>query len=346
MTTYIYRDFNREPCPDGSGTRLSNMYFGSIIVDVLTGHRLQAVVEGLQENGNHVTPIDYPCGQGILQITVHPDVDIYDAIMAVLDKLTADHTKLVTRGAIHQDFLVCSDALVRAHPELCRDDEACQPHIGGPYMLFTRETLKYVDVYDDSKDADEDRGFLVLEGAVDASGQFTYDYPVISSTMPRKYYELTRGKPVWKVTYQDLYPNPLYTQEIGFIYRDFLMDDALEPVGVRLLFVAADAVEVQATGLSLSATRYGVESHGDLYSTIIEILDNITEEHQDVLQEACYRDYVYCSRDGGDVDPLSCRKYARKDSVDSEDPTHQDLGGGWFVCNDYTVSYMCLPSFT
>jgi len=217
MTTYIYRDFNRERLEDGSGTRLSNMYFGSIIVDVLTGHRLQAVVEGLQENGNHVTPIDYPCGQGILQITVHPDVDIYDAIMAVLDKLTADHDdalcdyrgddgEILVRGAIHQDFLVCSDALVRAHPELCRDDEACQPHIGGPYMPFTRETLKYADVYDDSKDADEDRRFLVLEGAVDASGHFSYDYPVISSTMPREYYELTRGKPVWAVTYQDLYP--------------------------------------------------------------------------------------------------------------------------------------------
>jgi hypothetical protein len=213
MTTFIYRDFNRERLVDGSGTRLSNMYFGSIIVDVLTDHRLHAVVEGLHENEQ----MDFCGSQGILQIAVHPDVDIYDAIMSVLDKLTADHDdalcdyrgddgEILVQGAIHQDFLVCSEALVRAHPELCHDDEECQPHIGGSYMPFTRETLKYADVYDDSKDAEEDRRFLVLEGAVDASGQFSYDYPVISSNMSREYYELTRGKPVWKVTYQDLYP--------------------------------------------------------------------------------------------------------------------------------------------
>jgi len=378
MTTYIYRDFNDERrgwvgsisvdlmTPSQSPTPLPGVVSPTPLPGVVsptplpgvvspTLRRVQVTVEGLHQNGNHVFPVDYPAGQAFIRVALDARCDLYRAIVAILDRLTADH-KDILKGQPYRDFVLCSDALVQSHPELCHNgtehDASGHPigsYMGGPWTEFTPEILGHLTECDDADHPGPQEGAHLLYGEVraDAEGQlsFVYDYPVVSYHSDKRYYELTRGKPVWDVTYQDLYPNPIYTQEIGFIYRDFLMDDALEPVGVRLLFVAADAVEVQATGLSLSATRYGVESHGDLYNTIIEILDNITEEHQDVLQEACYRDYVYCSRNGGDVDPLSCRKYARKDSVDSEDPTHQDLGGGWFVCNDYTVSYMRLPSF-
>jgi hypothetical protein len=307
MTT-IYRDFNREYIEDSEDIHVPiNGFIGGIDVKIVPGldRRIRLMVTGLQENGNAYFPLDYPCGQADVMVTiVEPTIDLYDAIMTVLDKITADHqyrlcgnpcdasttfqasptksTVLRTsdlasnRGNPYKDFILCSGDLVQEHPELCyeNNDQEERCYMGGHWMPFTRESLVYVDCEQEQEEDDattysylpeigeirEDNeppvkwksimihgevkldhdekqdgsNAVVLlsnaherpQGTVGAPGcfatgeptqeartVFTYDYPIISRDMGQKYYELTRGKPVYEVTYTDLYPDDENDQE-------------------------------------------------------------------------------------------------------------------------------------
>jgi hypothetical protein len=103
-------------------------------------------------------------------------------------------------------------------------------------MDFTRETLAYVDRVDpdaeppesdQDQDQDQDQDEepysyslsrvhpsedIVIRGEVrpgptpGPTPVFTYDAPIVSRDAHPRYYALTRGKTVWDVAYNDLYP--------------------------------------------------------------------------------------------------------------------------------------------
>jgi len=224
MTT-IYRDFNRERVHGLPESRPADGFVGGIhIYRIMRPEQephhvweLEITVEGLQERGYYDCPLDYPCGQADVRVTVDPACDLYDAILAVLDRITADHQyKLKDRP--YRDFVLCSDALVKSHPELCRDgadpDDHC--YMGGHWMDFMRETLVYVDINSERvPDVDinsEPSQFIVIRGEVrpgptpGPTPVFTYDAPIVSTDVHPRYYALTRGKTVHDVAYSDVYP--------------------------------------------------------------------------------------------------------------------------------------------
>jgi len=233
MTTWIYRDFNREHVHGRPESKPFDGFIGGIQVDVLTGHRLELMIEGLHSHDD----IEYPCGQADMRVTVDPACDLYDAILVVLDRITADH-QYKLKGRPYRDFVLCSDALVNSHPELCRDGADPEDHcyMGGHWMDFTRETLAYVDRVDpdaeppesdQDQDQDQDQDEepysyslsrvhpsedIVIRGEVrpgptpGPTPVFTYDAPIVSRDAHPRYYALTRGKTVWDVAYNDLYP--------------------------------------------------------------------------------------------------------------------------------------------
>jgi len=222
MTT-IYRDFNRERVHGHPESRPADGFVGGIhIYRIMRPEQepnhpweLEITVEGLQERGYYDCPLDYPCGQADVRVTVDPACDLYDAILAVLDRLTADH-QYKLKGRPYQDFVLCSDALVKSHPELCRDgadpDDHC--YMGGHWMDFTRETLAYVDTFVHHRtDSETERDihpneYIVIRGEVrpGPTPVFIYDAPIVSTDVHPRYYALTRGKTVHDVAYSDVYP--------------------------------------------------------------------------------------------------------------------------------------------
>lgn len=213
MENYIYRDFSRQYLKkeDGSYTFLDVGFIGNIELDLMTKHRIQLQVEGLHEN----YPIEYPCGQAYVRIEVDPSVDTYAAIMTILDKITEDY-QYTLRGKPYKDFVSCSETLAQAHPDLCKPtDERDGPYCGGYWMEFTRETLQYVDVFDDSQVVDVSDDEILLRGKVSVDSvkktpEFVYDYPIVSTGMGQEYYTLTRGQCVWDVSYGQMYDDAVF----------------------------------------------------------------------------------------------------------------------------------------
>jgi hypothetical protein len=203
IPSFIYRDFNREGV-DAQHSRPVRGSIGGMDVEIISSRAFCICIDGLHHNqGNHVFALDE--GQAVLHVTLDPDVDLYDAIRTVLDRITADHQYML-RGRPFRDYIICSDALVHAHPELCHahdDDE--RSHMDGPWMPFNCDTLAYVEhsQYDHDHTCETAiHGKVVLgpEGLV-----FTYDSPIIGRDSCPRYYKLTRGKLVWEITYQDVY---------------------------------------------------------------------------------------------------------------------------------------------
>lgn len=131
--------------------------------------------------------MDYPCCQGDLVVKYDPSLSIYSVIYSVLDTLTQDHAPRTSpeRGATFQDWVVTED---RSLP-------------------FTSETVNHLTM-DTGPPCKYSGDVITLHGNIDAEGKFTYDAPIVSRGSSRRYYELTRGKKVWDVTYQELYPDP------------------------------------------------------------------------------------------------------------------------------------------
>jgi len=160
---------------------------GDIWISWLPDHRLDVLVQGLHENGWADEPLDYPCCQGDLVVKYDPSLSIYSVIYSVLDTLTQDHAPRTSpeRGATFQDWVVTED---RSLP-------------------FTSETVNHLTM-DTGPPCKYSGDVITLHGNIDAEGKFTYDAPIVSRGSSRRYYELTRGKKVWDVTYQELYPDP------------------------------------------------------------------------------------------------------------------------------------------
>lgn len=193
MAYSIYRDFNSE------------YFIGSIEVELMTNHRVQLTVEGLQEN----YPMDYPCGQSDVRVTII-DLPVYDAIVTILDQITEDYQYRI-RGQPYHDFVLCDDAFRRDHPELLSElniSTILKPYVGGAWVPFTRETLPYLKIWRDDEVHQTESDEILLLGQV-ASSSFTYDFPMISRDMSKEYYELTRGQRLCDVSYGQMYHDAL-----------------------------------------------------------------------------------------------------------------------------------------
>ena len=346
MSTYIYRDFNRERLimVDGSYTFIDVGFIGSISINVFDGCLVEVMVEGLQESGSAHYPIDYPCGQGYVRVSIDPALDMYTAIMAILDKITADH-QYKLRGGPYTDFVLCSDTLVQEHPELCRPGsdhnwEEDKSYMGGHWMYFTRETLQYVDVSEDHSEIytpEEAEDRVLLYGNVGMDLKFTYDSPIISNGMGKEYYELTRGKRMCDLLYKDVYPEPEYTQEICFVYRDFL--DSTNGIQIFLLKLGTgidyELLVVRRERLPQNIRITILDPSYDLYSTIVDVLDEMTEDNT-----MRYNDFVQCSSEFAHMDPQLCRNYY--DNSWEASNVLGDLGGGWWRLDSTAFQYMHL----
>jgi len=60
----------------------------------------------------------------------------------------------------------------------------------------------------------------IIYGEVDASGTFTYDYPVVSRHTDKNYYIATRKKIVWNIEYD--YENKRYNDNNEYKYEDYM----------------------------------------------------------------------------------------------------------------------------
>lgn len=347
MTTYIYRDFNREYSSVTDSYTYDVGFIGSISINVFDGCCVEVMVEGLQESGSAHYPIDYPCGQGYVRVSIEPTLDLYTAIIAIMDKITADHQYML-RGGPYTDFVLCSDTLVQEHPELCRPGSdhnwvEDKSYMGGHWMYFTRETLQYVDVLEDHSEMYTPEGSedgVLLYGNVGMDFEFTYDYPIISNRMGQEYYEMTRGKRVCDLLYKDVYPEPEYTQEICFVYRDFL--DSTHGVQVFLLKLGTGMDYELLVLYRQKKIRITIlDPSYDLYSTIVDVLDQLTEDNVDTSMR--YNDFVQCSSEFAHMDPQLCRDYY--DNSWEASKILGDLGGGWWRLDSTTFQYMHLSDF-
>jgi hypothetical protein len=143
--------------------------------------------------------------------------------------------------------------------------------------------------------------------------------------MGKEYYELTRGKRVCDLLYKDVYPEPEYTQEICFVYRDFpdsltnsiqvFLSKLGTGIDYELLVVYLGPDSKKKIRITILDPSY------HLYSTIVDVLDQLTEDNS-----MRYNDFVQCS---------------------SEFPHKTfnilgDLGGGWWRLDSHTFQYMYL----
>jgi len=227
MTSSIYRDFSRY-YPEGSDEHVYSLEkvgdVGGIHIVLVEGNKLFITIMGLHDNGCGYFDVDFG-GQAMLRVTIDPSIDLYDAIITVLDKITEDHRYSVKNP--YKDFVLCSEYILEKAPHLCHaNGDGDGTNMGGKWAYFTRETLAYVgmderwkrywDKEEQEKEQKQDESEtnknkrIYIDGEVKLGGDgqtmFTYDYPIISNDAGQKYYELTRGKCVTKVEYSDLYP--------------------------------------------------------------------------------------------------------------------------------------------
>lgn len=211
MATYIYRDFSRgdrfeyytlmelTPPPDYLG---SPTFHGQIEMTLLNCHQIQLQLMGLQESEEFE---DESLGQADVRITLDPSIDLYTAIMTILDKITADFQYRL-RGRDYQDFVMCTDEFAQEHPELCCNDPIAGPYDGGYWMKFTPETLPYVHLCEETNVHESLEHEILIRGEVtmaedepEGIPQFTYDYPIVSRNVGREVYNVSRGKCVWDI---------------------------------------------------------------------------------------------------------------------------------------------------
>ena len=207
---YVYRDFN-----------LPNNYYGEIEIVILPENKLHIQVNSLHQNYTLDYLIDCPAGQADIVVKYHHNnLDLFTVITTILDKLTDDHRYYLGNNCKFSDFIYCYPEFVKDNPDLPYIQ--CNDIYGWALLEFTLENMKYVGVktsdyasrngsnagisvsYSEGRrrspeEYDADEELITLYGDVNQDGMFTYDYPVISREMSKKYYDITRRHNVRRI---------------------------------------------------------------------------------------------------------------------------------------------------
>lgn len=166
---------------------------------------IELKIMGLQENGDYMEPGSKPDHGGQANVIVKYPINacIYNLIMIIFDKLTKDHKySLQISDTKTHDVIICSDDFIKKYPEKCNYNIE-ETFVGGVWIPFNLENIKYLDCEKDNIDECSDNEFIILQGKVDydkyGNLEFKYDTPIISNNMSKEYYEITRGNRVWDI---------------------------------------------------------------------------------------------------------------------------------------------------
>lgn len=189
---------------------------GYIDAHITNNNIIELQIMGLQDNGYY---LDY--GQAAVIIEYPLKAPLYDVIMTIFDKLTDDH-QYKLRDIKYNDVIICSDKLVKKYPEKCNYDRN-ETYVGGNWMPFTKETFQYIDIFDHCVLDYYENDFILLRGKVEYNEnnqlEFTYDDPIVSKSMSKEYYNLTRKRIVWDVDQdedtRELFVKPYYFADIN-----------------------------------------------------------------------------------------------------------------------------------
>ena len=160
MAISVYREFRSKD---------TGSHIGSIEVEMGSNGTLHVVILGIHE--------DYPTkyGQALLHVTMVPDgIEHYDAITTIMEKITQDHL-YDQPNLVYNDFILCEDAFVQAHPERCCSEGG--PNIWNTWMPWTRENAAFLELCEDGDVVNR----KILPGKlvqVYSQIKFIYDFPI------------------------------------------------------------------------------------------------------------------------------------------------------------------------
>lgn len=190
MRTLIFRDFSEY---DICGNVLDN--YGSIAIHVTKNNFLSIVIEKL--NFLEIWM------QAHMLIKYNENIDLYDNIIIVLDKISHDmHYKYNDFENYHKDFILHDHEEIK-NPQIWIDDEKKHSR-GNNWIPFTRENMEHITIEECEEDF-ETAPYSVIKGTVSDDGVFTYDYPIVDSMCPFEIYLESRGKIDYFFGYE-LYP--------------------------------------------------------------------------------------------------------------------------------------------
>lgn len=170
---------------------------GHISITITKNNFIEVVIERLHDWGEGT--------QAFMCIKYAPDFNLYDCVLTILNQITNDLELQYGEGIsekgeepYYKDFIILSDKEMHAEIWNC---DTNKNSIGGIWLPFTRENMKYVSIEDplhedfhtSITDGVEDAA-LVIRGEVAADGNFTYDYPILGSSDTIEMYRESRGK--------------------------------------------------------------------------------------------------------------------------------------------------------
>jgi len=297
MAHAVYRDFNREYSDGTDGTfHVGVTYFiGSIEIEMNSERQLEVMVMGLQDNGMYLDK----GGQAFLTVTVEPNMELYDAILAVLDQLTADH-QYVLRGRPYLDVMLCSNEFAETHPGVCYPTDQPSSYTGGCALPFTRENMIYLETTEPNPDMESLDDTIRLLGEVrlpkdDEHPVFIYDTPIVSRDVDHRYYALTRNKTIWEVTDHDIYPDiRAIPDEPRCVCRTFYRETRSEPPQIWVHLHAPRQLHVTARAFTMPPAWITMDPDVDMCMALRTVLDHLTASCPDQLGHLTYQDHILC----------------------------------------------------
>ena len=199
--------------------------------------KIELNIEYLNHNDYY---IDYD--QATVLVDYPKDAPIYDVIMKIFDKLTDDHLyilneivydeiqqKYVIECMEYMDILCCDEDFVKLHPEINFNYNT----YNGDWIPFTQETSKYLHYETGEFDSEPFKDCIIIygtvkynqEGTIPNNGlEFVYDAPIIGKGMSKEYYDITRGRIVWDVAFDEK-TNTYYIDPFDPTFKQKLVDE-------------------------------------------------------------------------------------------------------------------------
>jgi hypothetical protein len=169
-------------------------FIGYIDIYLKNSNTIEIQTQGLHENDYY---IDY--GQAEVIINFPENVDLYDLIITIFNKITEDHSYAL-RYITYNDHIICSDEFIEKYPDKCNHDRN-ENYTGGYWIPFTRENIQYLEF--ENTEVDNADNYIRIYGKVEYNEnnklEFTYDNPIVSKSMSKEYYHITRNRIVWDV---------------------------------------------------------------------------------------------------------------------------------------------------